>query len=377
MTFIDEKILRAIHIAELLCAEREGIPLSEQENLELKEWKTSQLSATGEHYASASSLQHDLKQLDFFADSARIHSIIGITAEPAYNSDFSNAIIIRKKSNWWKYAAIFAAVTTAVVLYWLIPWKQSQQDDGLVKSAVMPAPAKSSATLSYSKTHSVYTLRTPRSGYSQMQLPDGTKVWLNADSYIRYPARFTNNIRNVEAAGELYFEVAANKDIPFVVTIGNSLKLTVLGTRFNIHAYDNAPDISATLLEGVVKLEPSVASTQAGETGNLTLAAGEMAIYIDDDKAAGMSLRKLPADTAAATAWRSGLFHFSARSFSASMDDISRWYNVEVIYENGVPDIRLWGEIDRQISFTQFLEFLRKAGVQYRLENQNRLIIRK
>ncbi|SFH39896.1 FecR family protein [Pedobacter insulae] len=161
------------------------------------------------------------------------------------------------------------------------------------------------------------TISTPRGGEYRVILPDGTKVWLNAHSSLRYPVNFTGNERVVEIAGEAYFEVSKNKLKPFRV-IANAVEVKVLGTHFNVMAYADEQLISTTLLEGSVNVN------------NTILVPGQQAQLNKQNN----KIRVSKVNTEEVVAWKNGLFIFRNEDSQSIMKKISRWYDVEVIFKD-------------------------------------------
>jgi transmembrane sensor len=197
------------------------------------------------------------------------------------------------------------------------------------------------------------TIRTPKGGQFQIILPDGSKVWLNAESSIRFPTAFTGKTRAVSVTGEVYMEIAKNAAQPFSVQVaGNTID--VLGTSFNINAYTDEAAVKTTLIEGSVKVN------------NIILKPGQQAI----------GRRQIEqADISQVIAWKNGLFSFTDADLPTVMRQLSRWYNIEVVYEGKVPERAFNGEIGRSLTFTQVMKLLSKTHVNYKLENGNRVII--
>jgi ferric-dicitrate binding protein FerR (iron transport regulator) len=216
------------------------------------------------------------------------------------------------------------------------------------------------------------TLATPRGGQYQLMLPDGSKVWLNAASSIRYPTAFTGNERSVDITGEAYFEVApvrlrSGQKKPFKVhfaSAGREGVVEVLGTHFNINAYDDEPAVKTTLLEGAVKISKDAAS--------VILKPGQQASISQSSKLS----HPIPVQTDEVVAWKNGSFQFDRVPLSAVMRQLSRWYDVDVVYEKGVPDINLGGEMKRDLSLSQVLKGLGKMGVNYRIEGKKLVVLR-
>jgi transmembrane sensor len=207
------------------------------------------------------------------------------------------------------------------------------------------------------------TLHTPRGGTYTITLEDGTQVWLNAASTLKYPSRFGATGRVVELEGEAYFKVKPIFDqkgekIPFKV-IGTQQVVEVLGTQFNMNAYANQPFSKTTLVEGKVAI--------TGQSNNFTLAPGEQA-----STAFGKTNVK-KVDVGNYTAWRDGKFSFDGKTFEETMNDIARWYDLHIVYENGIPDEELTGDAYRNQNIRFVLRLLDDvAKVDYKLDVANR-----
>jgi ferric-dicitrate binding protein FerR (iron transport regulator) len=206
-------------------------------------------------------------------------------------------------------------------------------------------------------------LSTPRGGEYQLTLPDGTRVWLNAASSLRYPAAFAGNERVVELKGEAYFEVAANASMPFYVQI-QQLQIQVLGTRFNVMAYEDERLIKTTLLQGavlVMKGDDKVVLQPGQEAGAAR---------------AGGRLQKAQVDATAAVAWKEGLFHYDHTDMLTIMRQLSRWYDIDIQYEGNVKDIYFSGQISRKNNLSQVLKmFALTKEVQFEITGK-RLTVR-
>lgn len=206
------------------------------------------------------------------------------------------------------------------------------------------------------------TMSTPRGRQFQLTLPDGSKVWLNSASSIRYPVTFKGDTREVKVTGEAYFEIAADAHKPFTVDVDGKANVKVLGTHFNISAYTNEPKLAATLLEGAIMLAlPGIRS--------VLLKPGQQAQVITND------IRVTDkADTSQVIAWKNGLFSFGDLSFEEVMRQLERWYDIRVVYEKDVPNIHLTGKMTRGVSLDGLLKNLKKMGLRYRLENKTLII---
>lgn len=247
-------------------------------------------------------------------------------------------------------------------------------NSGIIASQKGAAVVLSNGELVYSPTSAksieqeYNTMTTPKGRQFQVTLPDGTRAWLNAASSIRYPTAFTANERRVEVTGEVYFEVIKNANKPFYVSIGNKAAIEVLGTSFNVNAYDNEQSIRATLLDGSVRvLVPS-----AGENSGLVLKPGQQAKVTD--KKVSLAEKE---DLDKTMAWKNGLFNFDGVDLEDVMRQLERWYNIEVVYENGIPHTRFIGEMSRQIALTDLLEILKRTEVDFRVEGRKLIVLNK
>lgn len=193
------------------------------------------------------------------------------------------------------------------------------------------------------------TLSTPRGGKYQLVLPDGSKVWLNAASSIHYPTAFVGGQRKVEITGEAYFEVEKNKDMPFIVS-ANGMDVKVLGTHFNVNAYNDEPIARTTLLEGsvLIKKDAATALLKPGEQGQLNK---EGSIKVEKD-----------VDIEQVMAWKNGLFHFEDADIETIMRQLSRWYDVEVVYQKKNINDQFVIEMPRNSKLSDVLRVLELTG---------------
>lgn len=218
------------------------------------------------------------------------------------------------------------------------------------------------------KGEAVYNkITTPRGRQFQVTLPDGTEVWLNAASSIRYPTAFTGGERRVEVTGEAFFEVAKDVIRPFKVEVNGKAEIFVLGTDFNINAYENEPFINTTLVNGSVRVK-----IFSGNRREVVLKPGQQAV-IGNETRGGVDVGS--ADTDKATAWRRGLFNFENATLEEAMKQLERWYDIDVVYEGPPPAIRFVGEIQKNISLKDVLDILTKTKVHFRMEDGRRLIV--
>lgn len=220
------------------------------------------------------------------------------------------------------------------------------------------------------------TTRTPRGRQFKLQLPDGTMVWLNAASSLRYPTTFGGADRRVEITGEAYFEVARNPRQPFFVKINDQAEVEVLGTSFNVNAYKEEASINTTLIDGSIRASV-VPDAKQGNAESAVLKPGQQARIMNLLADASKSSIKIVnnADFDKVLAWKNGLFNFQDKSFEEVMRLLERWYDIEVVYEQGVPDIQFVGEMSRDVSFEGLIRVLKESEVHFRLEDGKRLII--
>lgn len=211
------------------------------------------------------------------------------------------------------------------------------------------------------------TLTVPRgSQVVNIVLADGSKVWLNAASSIRYPVAFTGNERQVEMTGEVYFEVAKNAKKHFIVNIPGGASVEVLGTHFNINAYPDEDAIKTTLLEGSVKVRPAKANE------NITiLKPGEQAELSGNSP---LTIHHSP-DLEAVMAWKNGRFEFGGNTIEPIMQQIARWYDVQIEYRGPKPADNFMGGTSRQANVSELLKVLEQTqAVRFQIEDKKIII---
>lgn len=308
--------------------------------------------------------------IDAAAEDAAFRKIVKVDKRPV------------RKMAWLRYAAAAAVLLVCTVYYFQLKQQRAQQE--IAEIHIPPGSGKATLTLAdgnvipldsagtkvigqgitqrgemleytASASASINTLTTPRGGQFQLKLPDGSKVWLNAASALKYPTVFKKE-RVVEVSGEAYFEIAPHADMPFSVMVNGS-KVEVLGTAFNINAYPDESGVRTTLVEGAVRVK------------DLVLSPGQQAHLAN-----GKTVLVPGADIAQATAWKNGLFNFYKMDIPAVMRQLSRWYNVDVVYEGKMPERQFWGALERQLSLEQVLEFLRETGVHCRIEGRKLIV---
>jgi len=193
------------------------------------------------------------------------------------------------------------------------------------------------------------TLRTPKGGQYQIDLPDGTRAWLNAASSLKFPTTFNGSERRVELMGEVYFEVAVNKHQPFKV-VSQDQTIEVLGTHFNVNSYPNEMVTTTTLFEGSVKVSAS--------TRTAVIQPGEESVFNRNTQ----QIKIQKANLEEVKAWRMGYFQFQNEAISSIMRKLSRWYNMEVFYTKDFVDQRFNGSVSRFEDAEKVLKMLEYTG---------------
>lgn len=205
------------------------------------------------------------------------------------------------------------------------------------------------------------TLSTPRGGQYAMILSDGTKVWLDAASSITFPVSFTTKSRDVKIKGQVYFEVARKAGAPFKVAAG-SQTVEVLGTSFNINAYNDEPAVKTTLLDGSIKI--------SAPGSKVILKPGQQALTSES---------KISVTTDAgvdeAIAWHKGMFEFHDADIKTMMRQLARWYNVDVSYEGKITDRRFSGKIYRNLSALKVSDILSYKDIHFRIEGEKIIVM--
>lgn len=205
-------------------------------------------------------------------------------------------------------------------------------------------------------------IETPKGGKYQVNLPDGSIVWLNSASSLRFPALFSGNTREVELTGEAFFDVAKNKNKPFKVITKDQI-VEVLGTRFNINSYGDEETISTTLIEGSVKIiyKDKVVLLTPGQQ----FQPNESRVKV------------IEADTEEVIAWKNGYFLFKDESIHSIMRKLSRWYNVDVSYVGDIPEFGFGGNISRSKDITEVLNVLELTNaVHFKIEGRRITVMR-
>jgi len=193
------------------------------------------------------------------------------------------------------------------------------------------------------------TMETPKGGQYQLLLPDGSRVWLNSASSIRYPTAFTGPSRDVEVKGEAYFEVAKNQSQPFVI-VSRGMKVEVLGTEFNLMAYEDEDAMRTTLVNGSVRVVKGVDSKIIQQGEQASLAAGEKKFTVSRP-----NMNEV-------LGWKEGEFRFKNANIKVIMRQIARWYDVDVEYDGKLPTALFSGFFPRKEFARQLLDALEATG---------------
>lgn len=207
------------------------------------------------------------------------------------------------------------------------------------------------------------TLTTPRGGEYKVTLPDGSRVWMNAGSSLRFPTRFNGSDRTVYLTGEAYFEVAQNPTQPFLVQMPNGLKVAVLGTGFNIMAYEDESALNTTLVTGKVKVI-------SPDGKDVVLLPSQQAVL--SRKNGQMKVEE--ADVDKVIAWKGGMFEFDDDDLSTVMRQLSRWYDVDVKYSGPIPDKHYTGSIRKLSTLSQALRILKTAGIRFTIDGRQIIV---
>lgn len=251
--------------------------------------------------------------------------------------------------------------------------------DGLVAQQGTTLVNKQKAVLDYSKVVAgiiagsrlnYNTVSTPRGGKFSVILPDGTEVWLNAASTLRFPTTFSDTERKVEITGEAYFEVTHNAEKPFLVYAAGQ-RVQVLGTVFNINAYGDEPVMKTTLLSGSVRLSSSDNKTA---TFNTILKPGQQAVFAHSGQTISRMIGIETCDTEETIAWKNDNFSFNEADIQTVMRQLARWYDLDIIYEGKIPALRFGGTFSKSNTLSEVLKILQLSNVNYTIKGKQIII---
>ncbi|HMO31821.1 MAG TPA: FecR domain-containing protein [Lacibacter sp.] len=207
------------------------------------------------------------------------------------------------------------------------------------------------------------TVATPRGGFYRLTLSDGSRVWLNAASSLRYPVAFSGKERRVYITGEAYFEVTANPRQPFIVSMPHQSEVVVTGTRFNVNTYPDEEGTRTTLLEGKVQVTDSTGASLLLQPGQQARIENGIQLHTD-------------IDTDEVVAWKEGVFQFNRADIGTILRQVSRWYDAEVEFEGTVPTRTFSGIVSRSKNIGEVLKIMEKAGVRFHIQGKRIVVLR-
>lgn len=307
-------------------------------------------------------------------------------------------------SKWWSVAAVLALLTSLSIFYFkskktevLITQTEKEniikpgvnqailtladgstiglndsshgvvvEEDGLI--VTKGTDGKISYNVEKDLIPSINTVATPRGGQYHLELPDGTRVWLNAASSIKFPTRFSGKNRIVDVTGEIYFEVARNKEMPFLVRTHHQ-QIEVLGTHFNVNAYDDELAEKTTLIEGSVKVTKLDKMANKNTLWKVLRPGQEASI-----KAKGAQIDVTTTDINLAVAWKNGYFKFDRADINAVMRQIARWYDVEVVYVGAKSEDLFVGEMKRTEDIKGVLRILELSKIKTSIKGRTIIV---
>jgi len=394
-----------------------GESLSDSEREELKKWLFAQEIADQEDAVVFSDPEWEKDftgYLSLLRNRGKLEEEVQVFSRKAGFAEvgIKEQAPVRSIFRRWGWVAAFAALVAGAAAYSFLQKNVSESDSGWVKTAAMQVePGKDGAILTladgstvvldslgnglvavqsgfqasirngelvYNATQefvtepSYNTVHTPKGRQFSMVFADGTRVWLNAASSIRFPTVFFGRERKVEVTGEAYFEISPDAKLPFRVLVDGRAEVEVLGTTFNVNAYPNEGSINTTLIDGSVR----VFAAAGGTSGNsIILRPGQQAQLSQGTQPELKLIEGVDVDRT--VAWRNGLFNFNNIDFAAAMRQLERWYDINVVYENGIPkDIELYGSMTRDVALNDLLIGLQKIGVKCRLEGRDLIILK-
>lgn len=209
------------------------------------------------------------------------------------------------------------------------------------------------------------TITTPRGGQYHIILPDGSKVWLNAASSLRFPTVFAGSERSVQLSGEAYFEIAHNKSMPFQVQV-HDMKVEVLGTHFNVMSYENETMVNTTLLEGSVRVAYKTVNSP------VVLKPGQQASL---HRQLAQNIAVHDVDTESVIAWKNGLFQFNSADIQTIMRQLERWYDVSVQYKGPIPEGHYSGIVPRDNNLLKVLRILEESDLKFTIEGKKLYVL--
>jgi ferric-dicitrate binding protein FerR (iron transport regulator) len=350
-----------------------------------------------EEYLAKNPVFSGEKSKSILAGILKVHSL------PAYKK--------AKQKSWWLYAAAAVILLIGSAVVYQLGFKKTDSPEIVKKDIETPdiAPGGNKAVLTLADNSTIIldnaangaltqqgntkvlklndgqlayntigktaevlynTITTPRGGQYQLTLSDGSKVWLNAASSLRFPTAFAGDERRVEMTGEAYFEVGRPHKTPprgkqrFIVDVAGKGEVEVSGTHFNINSYADEATINTTLLEGKVK----VTATGSGlpTPDSRLLSPGQQAQLNSKGQ---VSVNK-NVEVQEVVAWKEGLFHFESTDIKTILRQFSRWYDIEVIYEKPAGDEKYFCIVSRNSTLSNVLKSLQANAIKFRIEGK-------
>ncbi|MDO6433518.1 FecR domain-containing protein [Flavitalea sp. BT771] len=388
-----KNIDHAIYIATLLHRLHEGDPLAPDEQEAIAAWQAANGDDT--FLQNSKAITDELRRLKNYDTAGAVKTIFGQLGLAVPSRVRRMDTILR----WSAVAAMLLVIGAVSVLYFNRPPNNQATITHKPKPILPPGGNKAILTLAdgsaivldsarnghlalqgktnieksdgqlmyknaATTTETLYnTITTPRGGQYAVTLADGSKIWLNAASSLKYPTAFAGTTRQVELTGEAYFEIAADLSKPFKVRL-NGMDVQVLGTRFNIKAYQDDTTIRTTLLDGAVKLSAATA-------GESLLKPGQQATLRPNQRR--FTIREVNVNNA--VAWRNGYFAFENEDIYGIMKDMSRWYNVDVEFSSHSIESKLGGTLSRYQNAEDVLQVLELTGSVHFSINKKKIIV--
>lgn len=387
--------------------------LTQAEHDELDEW----INASDENMKLFEELtdENNIEQNLAWLDQLNVEKAAqGVKEKISFSTESRSSSV---KIKWWRWAAAAAVIITAVILVDRIKTAKSKTEvpveivqdvqpggnkaililsddrvinlsdakDGLLQTDRGTEITKTSdGELSYTATGAAEsafnTIKTPKGGQYMITLSDGTKVWLNAESSLKYPLHFSGNQRRVEIEGEGYFEVAKDAAKPFKVILKDSTEVEVLGTHFNIMSYGDEPTQKITLLEGSIKLTARSSQLAANSSPLASHGSPLTAILKPGDQAVLTHSSKLitlnSPDTDEVIGWKNGQFIFHNDPIADIMRQVKRWYDVEVMYQIDSSE-HFNATIARDQPVSKLLHYLEGTNrIHFKIQNRTIYVLR-
>lgn len=393
-----------------------GTPLLERETAILKQWVRADPANESVWLAAQdyTLLRYDLSRLDEYQhtmpDLLQQFWNQQLTPAKAFKSPDIPSVrrIYLLKTSWIKYAAAVILILGATVYFWMANKKKEQKlaDSTALVKDIAPGGDRAILTLASGRqiildstegtivkqgnlsvinlagklkyegvgTSAEYnTISTPKGGQYQIVLPDGSKVWLNAASSIKFPTAFAGRERNVDVTGEVYMEIAplrlrSGSNRSFIVKV-NGAEIQVLGTSFNVNAYEDENAIRTTLINGSVKIITD--ATGKLQSQEVLLKPGQQCSVVS-----GQLSVVANANIEQALAWKKGKFLFTNADIQSIMREVARWYDVEVQFENNIDD-KFYAEIDRNTNISTLFKMLEKTkAVHFKMEGKKIMVMK-